>query len=111
MSEVARMRAALEKQFVSVVVADFNAEGVKAIAALREKDLSAYARVVKSVCPDAPVEPAKLDELSDDEVSALLYATQEARRVGASADGGSGAPGDGEQVEGLPAIPETEDVP
>ena len=111
MSEVARMRAALEKQFVAVVVADFNANGEVVVAALRDKDPNAYLRVAKSLCPDAPVEPAKLDELSDDELSALLYAFRKALRDRASAGRGSGAPGDGEQAEGISAVSETEGVP
>ena len=110
MSEATRARAALHDRLVAVLRADFDRGGEEAIGALRTKDPGAYLRVIVSLLPDVKLQPASMNELSDDELSVVLSAVRKARSSGADTGGGGEAAFRDQRVVALSPVSKAKDV-
>lgn len=76
----AHLRDTLAKDVFSGLVADFRRHGQQAIVRLRQRDVAAYMRVVVSLIPKEVHVSASgpLDDLTDQELAALVYAAKKA---------------------------------
>lgn len=80
------LRDTISKTFLKALKEDFDEHGVQAIAEMREKDTSSYIKVVASLIPkemNLNIRESVFEQLSDDELIALLDAI---RRAGNSGD-------------------------
>jgi hypothetical protein len=72
-------RNKLGEHFIAALCADFEAHGSDAIERVRDEDPAVYVRIVAQIVPQTMlVENARLDELTDDELAAYLFAVREA---------------------------------
>lgn len=68
-------RVKLGEQFLSDVMADWEINGVKAIADMREKNPADYVKVVAATLPkELNVKVSEIDELTDDQLARQLAA-------------------------------------
>jgi hypothetical protein len=104
-------RNKLGEHFIAALCADFERHGVDVITRVREDDPAVYLRVIAQVVPQTVLmQDAKLDELSDDELAAYLFAVREALGGREGASGGAGAAGGDEPAEPLSPVSEAEGV-
>ncbi len=104
-------RNKLGEHFIAALCADFERHGVGAIARVREDDPAVYLRVIAQVVPQTVLmQDAKLDELSDDELAAYLFAVREAIGGREGTQSGAGAAGGDEPAGQLSPLSEAEDV-
>jgi hypothetical protein len=104
-------RNKLGEHFIAALCADFEAHGDDAIGRVREEDPAVYVRIVAQIVPQAVlVENARLDELTDDELAAYLFAVREALGAREAAFGGADAQARGEPAQPLPPLSEAEAV-
>src|SRR3954468_6440158 len=72
-------RDRLTQDVINGLAADFGRNGQKAIAKLREQDVASYLRVCVALIPkEVHLAAGPLDELSDEELSALVNAAKKA---------------------------------
>lgn len=84
-------RNKLGEAFIEALCDDFDQYGVQAIQKVREEDTAAYLRVIAKVVPqEVLIRDARVDDLSDDELTAYLFAIREA--LAARDEVGRGAP-------------------
>jgi hypothetical protein len=104
-------RNKLGEHFIAALCADFEAHGSDAIGRVRDEDPAVYVRIVAQIAPQAVlVENARLDELTDDELAAYLFAVREALGAREAAFGGADAQARGEPAQPLPPLSEAEAV-
>jgi hypothetical protein len=104
-------RNKLGEHFIAALCADFEAHGVDVITRVREDDPAVYLRVIAQVVPQTVLmQDAKLDDLSDDELAAYLFAVREALGGREGAESGAGAAGGDEPAEPLSPVSEAEGV-
>lgn len=94
-------RNKLGERFIAAMCADFEEHGASVIEHVREEDPAVYLRVVAGLVPaHVLVHEARLDELSDEELSAYLIAVRQALGLR-----------DAEVVEAAPAVLSDESEP
>lgn len=85
-------RNALGQAFIDALHDDFKANGVQAIKTVREERPHEYLKVVASILPkELNVRTDALDEMSDDDLAAILDAVRSAILAGAYAPPGKGS--------------------
>lgn len=81
-------RSKLAEAFLADMYADWEANGVVAIAAVRESRPSDYLKVVASILPkQLEVKESTMDEINDDELALAIAAIAAARSVGSVGEG------------------------
>lgn len=109
--ETAHLRAALSRQLIAVLAADFDREGAEAVKRLREKDPSAYLRAIAAATADTPLVETPWSEFTDAKLAAALADVQKALSAGESSEGGTGEAAECEQAGQLSPLRETKAVP
>ncbi len=75
-------RNKLGESFIATLAADFEEHGVAAIRAAREGDPVAYVKVIAGLLPkELKVETRRLEEMSNDELMAILRDEDEAEAL------------------------------
>jgi hypothetical protein len=86
-----RARDKLRNSFLSALAEDFALHGEDAIKAMRENDPSGYVRAIASLMPkemDVTHQVNPLEQLSDDQLAAIVDATERFLAEGAGDKGG-----------------------
>ncbi|MEQ1863768.1 MAG: DUF5681 domain-containing protein [Micropepsaceae bacterium] len=105
-------RNRLNERFLDALCEDFDAHGVSVIETVRKTNPAVYLRVVARLVPaHVLVQEARLDVLTDDELSAYLAVVRQALDVQGGAGGRGEAQDPCQQVEILPPVSEAEIVP
>jgi len=65
-------RTRLTTEFISKLLADFNAHGEEAITACREKDPARYVQIIAQLMPKQVEQTQPLDDLNDEQLTAAI---------------------------------------
>jgi len=99
-------RNRIQGDFLNALAADFEKNGKKAIADCREKDPTAYVKVVASLMPKQIDMRSNLDELADEQLTSAITAVR-AILIAEYTREGTGEAEGAEPLKELSALPET----
>lgn len=104
-------RNRINERFLEALCEDFEAHGTGVIERVREQSPAVYLRVVARLVPaHVLVQEARLDDLSDDELTTYLLAVRRSLGIRENADEGAAAPGGDDQAQPLPSVSEAKTV-